>query len=44
MMSFMMWLMFQVMTTAAMFMWYAKRHPMEAAMMVEKWKGMFSKS
>lgn len=44
MIEFLMWVMFQVVTTVLLFKWYAVRHPAEAAMMVEKWKGMFSRS
>lgn len=44
MFEFLMWVMFQVVTTMLLFKWYARMHPVEAAMMVEKWKGMFSKS
>lgn len=44
MMSFMMWLMFQVMTTAMFMAWYAKKHPSDAMQMFMKWRSMFSKS
>lgn len=44
MFEFLMWVMFQVVTTMLLFKWYARTHPVEAAMMVEKWKGLFSKS
>lgn len=43
MMSFMLWLMFQIVTTAMLVAWYAKKHPSDAMQMFMKFRSMLSR-
>jgi len=43
MLSFIMWLAFQAVTTAMCVAWYAKKHPSDAKEMFMKWRSFFSK-
>ena len=43
MFSWIVWLIYQVVTTAAFFVWYAKKHPSEAKEMFMRWRNFFSK-
>ncbi len=35
------WIAYQIVTTAALFAWYAKKHPDEAKKMFMKWRNLF---
>lgn len=37
------WLTYQVVRTAAFFIWYARKHPSEAREMFMRWRKFFSK-
>lgn len=43
MFSWIVWLTYQVVTTTAFFIWYAKKHPSDAKEMYLWWRKVFSK-
>ncbi len=42
-MSFLLWIVFQIVSTGAFVVWYARKHPSDAMQMFVKWRSFFSK-